>query len=197
MNTNVNVLFYSRQCRLCANTMNLLQNEDLLQNFKLVCVDGQLDTLPAFITEVPTLIVSNNKQPLTGQNIFKWIESIKFLRQQKAENNNKRIAEYNINKQNHTNGPLAYLTSEMDGFSDTFAYTTCDNAIPHRFYECTNDNKENIFTAPEQKIKINDDVLNKKLKDFAAMRKEQDENITGIIQQQIQAKLAEKNIKCG
>lgn len=193
MNTNINILFYSRQCKTCENLMRLLQNENLLDIFRLICVDNQLDTLPSFIKKVPTLLVSTNKQPLTDGNIYKWIETMKFMKQKKEDNKN--IVEYNINKSQNQNqnGPRAYLIQEMDGFSDTFAYTKCDNAIPHRFYDYNNETAEKIFTAPEQN-KINDDILHKKLKDYTAQRKDQEEKITGIYQQQIQSILINKNI---
>lgn len=185
MNTNVNILFYSRHCKTCENLMKILQNENLLQFFRLICVDNQLDTLPSFIKKVPTLLVSTSKQPLVDNGIYEWIKTMKYLRQSKVEEN-KNIAEYNINKtQNqNTQGPRAYLNQEMDGFSDTFAYTKCDNAIPHRFFEYDENNKEQIFTAPEQKI--NDDILNKRLKECSIQRQEQDEQITGLFHQQIQ-----------
>ena len=96
----MNVLFYSSNCNTCKNLLLLLKNEELIHTFKLVCVDDKLDKIPVQIDRVPTMIITNISKPLVAQETFKWIEQIKFIKQ---EQNNNNIIKYNNNNINDNN----------------------------------------------------------------------------------------------
>lgn len=185
MNRSSYILFYSNQCKTCYLLVEMLKREDLFKYFNSLCVDDPQLVIPKNIDVVPTIIVPQCNKALSGNEIFHWIETMKFLRQQQ---HNQKITEYNANKsQEQKLGPHGYMSLEMDGFSDTFAYSNIDMAQPHKFYDYTNNSKDAIFTAPEQN-KINKDIMDKRIKEIANKRKEQDENTTQIVkQQQIEA----------
>lgn len=191
MNNAINIIFYSRRCGTCNNLFTILKNEDLLKYFKLICVDDKLNILSPQITEVPTMIVKDINRPLIAQDIFKWISSVKFMRQQAMIEANQRAIQYNATlmekMQNIKNQPMAYINQEMGGFSDGYAYTEADYAQPHSFSMCRDDNSLAIFTAPEQRT-IKEDEQNGKIKELERNRNEHDETYkTYMKQQQIQA----------
>ncbi len=69
-----NTIFYSKYCRHCLDFIRKLKSENLLDLFtRRICIDGE-NNLPQFLKEVPTIIVDDYDEPLSGDNAFKWIE---------------------------------------------------------------------------------------------------------------------------
>lgn len=178
----MNVLFYSRTCDQSSYLIQLMTNMNILQNFKLYCVDGNLDSLPPHIKEVPSLIVTGISQPLNTQNSFKWIETVRFMNQKNTIEMNKKIILSNMMKNAQMIGPLGYATTEMGGFSDNFAFTETDHAQAKSFFGYGSETENTIFTAPEQ-TKIGTSEQNKKISDFESIRKEQDKE-SGVLMKQ-------------
>ncbi len=190
MNLNANILFYSRKCGTCKNLITLLQNENFLAYFKMICVDDiGREQLPPQIKMVPTMIVTGVNKPLVAEAAFKWIEQAKFIRQQELADTNKRIIQQNLVNmaKNNKKGPLGFVEQEMTGISDTFAYKDIDKAQPHSYVGAGDENKNSIFTAPEQgKISKNEQLT--KIKEMEKDRNEQEENYGQMMkQQQLQA----------
>ena len=79
MSQGYNVIFYSKKCKDCNNLLTLLQNEGMLGNFVLFCVDGRLREVPTHVTVVPTMIISSVNKPLIGKETFEWINKMKFF----------------------------------------------------------------------------------------------------------------------
>ncbi|AYV82174.1 MAG: hypothetical protein Homavirus13_3 [Homavirus sp.] len=184
MNSGVNILFYSKKCPTCINVLNLLQNEKLLGYFKLFCVDERLNNLPPYIKVVPTMVVSDINKPLVMQEIFEYIQRIKFMRQKNMMDMNKRIIQQNLinTSQNTQSGPIGFKESEMSSISDTFAYTQIDMPMAQSFVN-VND-KHAIFTPPLQK----DEVMNKATQEqlinsLENTRKEQEKEYNALLKQ--------------
>ncbi len=77
-----NTIFYSKYCRHCLDFIRKLKSEDLLDLFtRRICIDGE-NNLPPFLKEVPTIIVGDYDEPISGDHAFKWIE---FKNTKKAE----------------------------------------------------------------------------------------------------------------
>lgn len=152
--SGINILFYSRACETCHNLLSLLQNENLLCNFKLFCVDERLNELPPYITVVPTMIIANINKPLVAKETFEWIQQIKFLRhnQQTIMEMNKKIIQQNLINlaKNSTDGPIGFHDMEMGSLSDKFAFKDIDEPLTQSFFGLGDDEKNAIFTAPEQ-----------------------------------------------
>jgi hypothetical protein len=172
----VNLFFYSMKCPTCLNLIQILKNENILNYFKPICVDGNLDKIPKNITRVPTLIVSNIPKPLVAEEAFKWVQNIKFLRSQKLQEQNKFISNQK------PNGPNPFLNNEMSGISDTFAYTNIDAPQPKSFFGYGDEDKHIIFTAPEQH-KINMNEQRQKINEETKKRQNQEKEINKLMEE--------------
>ncbi len=182
----MNILFYSRQCKTSLLVLRLLQSEGLLNNFKLICVDEHLDRIPPQITHVPTMIVETMKFPIVGNNILKWIESIRFIKNNKQPTANPPIIQENKNQDgyNESRPILGYIESEMSGISDNFAFKDIDIALPHAFVEYGKDDKNPIFTAPDDStVKITAGDQNKRIRESEELRKKQDEEYQQVMKE--------------
>lgn len=149
----MDILFYSRECTTCVNLLKVLQNENMINHFKLFCVDDRLNELPVDITVVPTLIVSSVNKPLVAQEAFDWIKKVKFLNQKSPVKSESDV--------------IGWMSQEMGGVSDSYAYTKVDTAQP-RSYLNYNSNNGGIYTPPNMgKInkKQQDDMI-KKVENF-------------------------------
>jgi hypothetical protein len=161
----------------------MMKNENILSYFKLICVDNQLNNLPDFIKVVPTMIVTNMNKPLVAQEIFKYIQSIKYIRQKSVLDQNKKLVQQNIINMVEQNkkGPLGYKASEMSSISDNFAYTDVDVALPQNF---VNINDKHIIYTPPKDESINKITQTKLVESLDQARKEQDKEYTNIFKQQ-------------
>jgi hypothetical protein len=182
----MNILFYSQKCEYCRKLLILLQGENLLRNFKLVCVDDKLDKMPPDM-KVPTLIVNNINKPLIAQEAFEWVQQIKFIRQQHVMDINKKIIQQNIINSNAKKGPDGFDSDIMTGISDKFALTKSDDALPQAYFGVGQEDKNIIFTAPENE-KLNKIEQSKLINNLESRRQNQDtENLTQMKQKQIEA----------
>jgi len=143
----MNILFYSNKCQSCIDLLIILKNENLLNYFKMICVDDKLNKLPQNMI-VPTMIIPNINKPLSAHETFEWVNQTKFLRQQQFTNQ-KIIQNNNQNNNDKKRGPMGYDADIMANISDTFAFTQKDDPLPQT-YVGIND-KNVIFTAPNDK----------------------------------------------
>jgi hypothetical protein len=173
----MNILFYSKNCSTSLNLLQLMKNENLIQHFKLICVETHMNNIPKDIKRVPTLIVKDIPKPLECADAFKWIENIKYIRHQNINKTN-QIKQHIINKKS----PHGYADLEMGGFSDEFAYLLTESAQPQSFVGCQE--KNIIFTAPEQG-KLSNNEQNNKIKDIQNIRKTQDDHIEKLFHNNI------------
>lgn len=193
MNNSINIIFYSRACPTCQNLLNVLQNENLLGNFKLFCVDERLNEVPPQIQVVPTMIVSSVNKPLVAQEIFEWIQKIKFIRQKNIMDMNRKIIQQNlIQLAENKSGPIPFRNSEMGSISDPFAYKDIDNPMPQSFFNVGEEEKNGIFTAPEQKP-ISKNQQEQMISAIETMRSEQDNKYASVMKQdQLKAVLSQE-----
>ena len=182
MNSGINILFYSRGCDTCKNLISVLQNEGLINHFKMFCVDDKLSQLPPQITMVPTMIVSNINRPLVAEETFDWIKQIKFIRKQQ---NNQNVLKNNLMNMNINmkKNPAGYEEDAMGGVSDKFAHKDIDKALPHTYFGLGKEDKNVIFTAPEQNKLSKDDQI-KKIKEVEANRNDQETQYQDIMKKQ-------------
>jgi len=71
---NYHVLYFSNFCEHSKSFLDELSKNNLLNNFEKICIDHKNIKLPAFLKEVPTIIIPDHKEPLFGTDAFKWIE---------------------------------------------------------------------------------------------------------------------------
>lgn len=202
MSANPNLLFYSNQCQMCQSLIRILKNENMVQYFKCICVDIESvrRALPPGINRVPTAIIPSMNKKLVADEIFQWLQSLKMSRLQHS-NVQPTIMQQRMQhtQQNNCNGnqpvqqqiqrpgqagPIGFVSQEMSGLSDTYAYTTVDEVPRHSYVSCAELDKNTIFTAPEKQSKITQSLQPNFIKDAERKRKEQDESINQLFKEQ-------------
>jgi hypothetical protein len=164
---NKNILFYSNSCSTCKSLIKLLENEKLIQYFLPMCVDGKLEQLPPQIEVVPTMIVKNMNKPLVAEETFEYIKQVKFIKSSQ-------------NKFDNNKGLMGFSNIELNSSSDIFAFTKPDiPALPQSYFNYKDEDKNTIFTAPEQQT-IKDNDQSKLISELMSKREKQDEDYAGI-----------------
>lgn len=161
-----NILFYSEICPLSRKIINMLNYEKLADFFILFCVDGRLHEVPSGLTRVPTMVVNGVDKPLVANDIMGWINAMKFMKQKKVDQLTK-----------DKNRLPGYRDIEMNGISDSFAYTNKDTHLPQRYFDIGAEDKNIIFTAPEFD-KLNKTYQKKLINQKSKERAEQDQSFS-------------------
>lgn len=178
MNNNLqfNLLFYSQLCPTCRDLLMLLKNENLISNFKLICVDDKLDRLPPDM-RVPTMSIVGLSRPLVVHEAFEWVKQVKFIRQQNAMRHVNQQQHNNVQNttRNGAHGFMAYDSDIFGGISDKFASTETDNPLPHSFFGVGDEEKNAIFTAPKDES-INSSEQMQRMRELENKRTTQDNN---------------------
>ena len=180
---NINLLFYSRKCQTSVALIQLMNNEKLLQFFKLICVDQNLYRLPKELKVVPTLVIHEKDGPkfYEVQNAFKWVEGVKFLRQQHVNELGKRNSYMNMVKsqitQSESNGIHGFNNQEMTGISDTYAFPDIDTDQAHSYFRYGINDKDIILTPGNKEQTLKKFDTDKIAKEAELRRKEQENMI--------------------
>ncbi len=135
------MFFYSKNCLTCAKLIILMRNMNMLLHFNVICIEDMRDKgmqIPKIIQTVPALLIPQMNKIMQGKETFMWIQTMQ-----------QNMIRANMMKNAQTNGPDGYMTSEMSGFSDSFAYTDNESALPKSFLPCGRDDEYSIFTGLE------------------------------------------------
>ena len=167
----MNILFYSNKCVFCKKIVNLINDVDDINSYKLICIDNNINNFK-FIQRVPTLLV-NEKKPLVGVNAFKWIQA------KNQFNNNTNNINLNPNKNlGKDTNPLIFgddsnlnLSNTSNKFSDIDEVSKIDSNLL--------DNQK-IFTLPEGD-RINNKIQKQKINKLVSLRTKQDSSIVNDI----------------
>lgn len=178
------MLFWSSKCPLSANILNILRHENLLNNFKLVCVDNNLGRIPPQIRVVPTMIVVGQPQPIVAKDIYNWIQNIKFIRNQQPQQQSQIQQQGQGQGQQQAQGPFGFLAGEMNNFSDSFAYKDVDVALPQNFLNVGDEKATAIFTAPKEKTTIKKNEQTALINDLVSKRKNQEKDFSDIMKKE-------------
>ena len=68
------ILFYIEQCQHSNEFIRMIQNTQLNDLFVKISIHDKSITLPPKLKSVPTIIVPNINRPLTGNDVFSWLE---------------------------------------------------------------------------------------------------------------------------
>lgn len=195
MSARPTILYFSMKCQLCVGVLNALKAMNMLNAIVKICIDDQRIRVPPQIKVVPTLVISSTGQILVGQNIFVWLQNLRNARiqyqqevsRQNPQNDNQQrqpIQQQSQQSQQsqqqpnipaRSKNPNGFVSSEMSGLSDMYAYTNIDYAPQHSYQLCSDIDKNTIFTAPEERNKIsaaNDELV---MKLASNRRNDQDE----------------------
>ena len=154
---NKHILFYSNSCPHSKEFISLLDNTSFSDTFIRVCVDQRNLNIPRNITSVPTIMVPEIPQPLTGDEVFMWISQ--YLNKDRGVPNN--TPNNTQNTEAPAEGPAPFLPYEMSSArSDTFSFIESDpnfgTPLLHN-YSFLNGPVENNSSQPPKQ----DDALEK------------------------------------
>ena len=168
--------------------MALMQTENLLQFFHLICTDGNAK-IPALITKTPTIIINKMPVPYVAGDCFAWLAKIKqykiqvmYQRASQAQMQYMQSMGHNVGMGNDK--LLGFSDAEMAGMSDIFAFLQSDSAMPKTFISNDMVGKDSIFTPPLEdgsykigsgKYKMSESEQKQKREQLLADRKKQDD----------------------
>ena len=177
------MIFYSEHCNVCRNIMMILKNENLLQNFKIICVDNILDKLPPDM-KVPLMRLVNVPEPLFAQSIYNWISQIKFMRTNTNTNSNSNpnlnpnsngiIPQQQFHKKQ--SGPYSFDADVMTKISDSFAFADekMNEPLPQSYFGINQEETNAIYTPQDpHNSKIKKEEQKKILSEIEARRTQQ------------------------
>ncbi len=154
MSSNINIFFYSRNTKMCLDMMRMMESCNILDRFKLICIDDlTIDQIPKGLEHVPTIIVAGINNLIVGRDAIKWFNDNRpILMKQKADLLGKQIAQSTC-LNDVANGTKGY-SCELSGTTDNYAYLETDIAQPKTYGMSTGENAEPIYTP-----QIDDDKL--------------------------------------
>ena len=171
-----NIIFYSNKCLHCKKIIDLITNENIIDNFKLVCIDNNSSKYP-YIQRVPTLIISKDHVPLVGVNAFNFIKANTQF--------NKRTNNINLNPNSNISEDLNTLLSNgsskmksnfnISNNNFSFIEEKNDETLINQFKP----NLDKIHVIPEVD-KINSKNQKNKLNHLMNLRNKQDTTINDI-----------------
>lgn len=170
-----NLLFYSNKCRVSMSILNILKNENMIQHFRMICVDDPnvVKNLPSGIDRVPTMVIPSIRRKLVGTEILVWVKTVKS-QNNRLVNQNQKVPE---TSDTQVKAPIGFISQEMSGLSDTYAYTNIDEIPRHTYQSCSDFDKSTIFTAPETNTKINSQIQPTRIKTLEITREKQDRDL--------------------
>ncbi len=150
-----------------------------------------LDKLPSDMI-VPTMYLVNVTKPLVAHETFEWLRQMKFIKQQQVTDPNKSTMHAQQQHQRNMlyndgakrTGPIGYDSEIMSGISDNFAFTKIDSALPHSYFGVGQEDKNAIFTAPQEQTKITKNDQTKLMKELESKRMSQDTDHKNVAKQQ-------------
>lgn len=159
--SSANILFYSNNCEPSQHLISLMQSENLIRFFHLICTDNN-PKIPSQINVTPTLILHGIPTPYKAGEAFVWLSKMKqwkirMMMQQASVAQQQYLQSMNKNMGQNESNVLEFSQTEMAGMSDIFAYLQNEGAMPHSYFTCNNMGQENIFTPPleDGQYKIN------------------------------------------
>lgn len=173
--SSINILFYSNRCEGSKQLISMMQDENLLRFFHLICTDNN-PKIPKQITITPTLIIRSIPTPYVAGDAFNWFSKIK----QWKINMVLKKAQQNY-QEDISDELLGFSNSEMNGISDIFSFFSmdvlkeCQESFPQSYVPYDDIGKETIFTPPNEKNKIDKNKQKKLETELLMKRTNQDE----------------------
>ena len=162
--SNINVLFYSNNCEGSKNLLSLMQNENLIRFFHLVCTDNN-PKIPQQITRTPTIVIKGIPTPYVASDAFIWLSKVKQwkinMTMKKISESQQNYLQNNLSINSNNNQILGFNPNEMSSMSDMFSFFSkemtqeCDEALPQSYLTYNNLGVQKIFLVPDVDTKNN------------------------------------------
>lgn len=168
-----NILFYSQKCKYSMLFIKKLQDENMIQEFRLIDI-LEIKKIPDIITNIPTIIVKNINVPLSGINAFNWLENSKYFYRQTNNINNIvpyiSISQDSISNDNTNNRKTEDFANINDDDDDKITKNKFNSATENR--QITDNINQQI-----KDNKLSQDQQLKQLNELLMVRKTQLKNI--------------------
>lgn len=162
-----NIIFYSNKCKFCKKIIDLITEENLIESYKLICIDNNSKNYP-YIQRVPTLLISKDKKPLVGVNAFNYLQANSQFN--KNTNNINLNPNKNIDKELN---PLLYNNDDLNNIDYKKNFSFIDEKNDESLIEQFKPKDDKLFLLPEME-KINLKDQKSKLNNLMKLRNKQD-----------------------
>jgi hypothetical protein len=154
-----NILYYSNKCESSKQLIALMQMENIIQFFFVICTDNN-PSIPSFIKMTPTIILKGIPEPYVAGGAFCWFAKIKQHRlqtQMQQMNNERQKYMSNINSNltaSNSSNILGFSDAEMSSMSDIFSFFAnkmeeeSQESLPQTYVPYNNIGKEFLTTIP-------------------------------------------------
>lgn len=149
-------LFFSNYCEHSKRLLNRIKTTNLINSFNLVCIDDANVNIPDFIQVVPSVYDMTQRNVMTNETLFNWIEGVMSSQNQSSNNNVINMADIT-----GSNDILAYQQTEMIGGAGNTSYSFIndndnDNLNHHYEYLDNRDNNKMVqFTKAADNSSLN------------------------------------------
>lgn len=186
------------------NLWQVISNEGIDKMFNLINLDKfssqQLSKLS--IAQIPTIVISNQNQQNDvyegPQRCSQWLNNFTANRRQQIRlqvEQKMKLVQREQALARANNGPIEYIEDEMDGVTDTYAYTNTDLCQPKQFINIGQEENYNIMTPQVKENIIDNKSMNKQLSQLESNRNNDTNQFMKIMEQnQIQAVINKNNL---
>lgn len=165
------ILFYSKSCNFCLKLLEYITKNNLIQYFKMICIDDKTAKIPKNITIVPTIIDTIIEAPLEGKKAFEYVINQKYFNHptNNIEFTKNGIAVPNINEDSKATSSKSgsgfiyvdkdiekkYIDKEdKNNFDHVFNFSQLSQCTLQKQVENITENKT-IATPPPQDARVN------------------------------------------
>ena len=118
----MNICFYSNKCKWSKQFITELAQTPYKSSFRFVCVDpsattGNRPQLPGWLKKVPTLLIANEQEPRTDNDVMNWLYEQRLKERPRAEAQQQAAQE---------SGPQFYNPLEMASGADSYSFFNMD-----------------------------------------------------------------------
>lgn len=118
----MNVCFYSNKCKWSKQFITELAQTPYKSSFRFVCVDPNSNTgarpqLPGWLKKVPTLVIANENEPRTDNDVMNWLYEKRLQERPRAEAQQAAAQD---------SGPQFYNPLEMASGADSYSFFNMD-----------------------------------------------------------------------
>jgi len=119
----IHICFYSNRCEWSKAFIEEISKTNYHKDFRFICVDPspQRPSLPNWLKQIPTLVISGEPEPRTNNDVMNW------LYERKMQDGNKTTG--SAGAAAVALEPEPYLDSEMGGgYGDTYSFISADTS---------------------------------------------------------------------
>ena len=162
-------IFYSSQCMHSMKLINLIQTENLINEFNLIQLETNRDKIPSYIQSVPTIVAPNLSKPLIGKECINWIINRKYFNQTTNNIQNNNVVHIEI--KSALDG-LEFNKKELNSISDSYTNLN-DNQFDKKMMDFNKININSPITSHITAYTNRQPITNNKLKELILARKNQ------------------------